>query len=1230
MKKTLFVGCGGSGITTLLRVNELLASNPVTRDRLREDVSYMVVDTETKKVSEFINGITAQMDGRGLPTILPVQVTKGYHKLHEIVNPNFIGKDAKSLELLKPHWWFTPDEGERSGSPFRGVNLTQSLQEGASQCPAVSYLATWNYLSGLKSDISRLLETIGRINSDEESPLSNLNVILVSSLAGGTGRGCWNLLAFKIQQCLKEMGAWSGSMTGVFFDASCFPDVKKPGNVRKLRMNSLTGVSELSAWLQLPNGPDYSYSLPVLSAPNPDHVNDVIKGSDEPTDRTPVTTAIMVFGDNGKVSLKESRQYYEMAATALYSLVATGNSISATGNNQLERVRSFGAATFEVETVKLRRYLRTRVQLNYSHRLICGDQQTPQEAKECIGDPKGKMEQGSFFGRTGFFVKESAKDFVLGGGGGASQPLLARLMARADEQIAADVEVGKGQGKKKRYSSWNDIEAALDDSDQNDATEKAEKTLTELDPDVVRGWELALGVVGLDEEHLLQTLRNEIRSAFYRQGQQNTDTGEFIEELPPSVARAKQAIAILVQAFNESILNMEGTPDSPVTRLIAETGETLSNPPDCASKFSQKIDEKSDHRIYDGFKMFGKGEIATLERLFNTYKQESVFFFLLGYLTAKFKRAKRILEHLGKSLETLEQGLSDVEDIFKEDLCRSFERATESEVFNELFINDDDDSIFNALPKPTMSEKAYHRNLKPIMRKEDVEALLAKPSLTAQPLAEQLKQDFDKLIKGGTYAAEDARSSIRDVFVKLVRGNVGLPKVAGGDFMRTHFSFEKVLENNREKWNCLLKHKTDTDDEDELLDRIRIFLGVAKEDMEKVTDGDRKVLFIPAKILLPSLVGSLVSVCRPWMTLKKGSGLGFKDNNTFALVPVDLDKAHDGNEKHEFDNQVKRVYTREGENSAKVIKSDAVVDSGLKERDVSTFHLGDDCGPQLPEDRVLIFSEIGIGLQNATATTGAAEDINPFNIISSLDYWSDPEWMPWLTQSEVLLAKADMESVNGDAYFVRSQSKYSNGWKETEGVGGHVSPIFLANEILNELRWKPWMLTEVRKNDADQRKREVMSALLFGLLGSGVGSDLLAAVEKKGWTGFPLLKMSGKGKGAESLVFQRTSKVDELAWNEKDVLGTTLEKARGVLLGSVLPNEMRTSEVEERVKRGVRIRQALLNEKKEFEKVLLALAEEDRTAIRDALGKYLAAQARIRRGNSEQWEELYKAWESGL
>ena len=242
MKKTLFVGCGGSGITTLLRVNELLAGNPGTRNRIREDISYMVIDTEVDKITKFEKTIEDQMGGKGLPVILPVQVTKGYHKLFEIVNPNFDGKDSETLSLLKPHWWFTPDEGGKEGRPFRAINLPGSISEGASQCAPVSYLAVWNYLPRLKKDIAKLLGEIQLNNTDAVNPLKDLKVYIVTSLAGGTGRGCWNLVAFKIRQCLKELGA-PAEPTGVFFDASCFPNVTKPDNRRSLRMKSLTGMS---------------------------------------------------------------------------------------------------------------------------------------------------------------------------------------------------------------------------------------------------------------------------------------------------------------------------------------------------------------------------------------------------------------------------------------------------------------------------------------------------------------------------------------------------------------------------------------------------------------------------------------------------------------------------------------------------------------------------------------------------------------------------------------------------------------------------------------------------------------------------------------------------------------------------------------------------------------------------------------------------------------------------
>lgn len=1186
-----------------MRVNELLAGNPDTRYRIREDISYMVIDTEAKKITEFTRAINDQMGGRGLPIMLPVQVTAGYHKLREIVNPNIEQKDSETVSLLKPHWWFTPDEGDQSGRPFRAINLPGYISDGASQCPPVSYLAVWNYLPRLEKDIAKLLAEIKGGNTDEVDPLQDLRVFIVASLAGGTGRGCWNLVAFKIRQCLKEMGS-PAEPTGVFFDASCFPNVKKAENRRSLRMNSLTGMSELSAWMRLPNDFGYAYQLPALASPDPDHVTDVIRVPvGDPSERTPVTTAFLVFGDRGKAQLADNDQYHEMAAAALYSLVATGNSIAATDNNQLEKVRSFAATTFEVETVALRRYLGTRVQLDYSKRLWSGDTGTHREAMEYAGDWKGGGTADSFFGRTGFCVADPVQDANFASMED-SQPLVPRLMARADEQIMMPVKTKNGE-KKKKYRSWMPIETALLAQNETLAIANARKTLEVPEEDIVGGWETALEKVGLDDANLARTLRGTVRSAFYREGKRDEDLGIPVGELPPSVARARQVVAILMQAFTVSKQNVEGTPEVPFVRQV--DGESIQNSSDCFRQFKAKIEQKADRKLFDGLKKFSDKEIEELEEDFKTYKQEAILFELQAYLAAKFKRANKILEALDKALKTLELGLNDVTEEFRDDLCKRFDRTLDTEVFDELFTKDEDEAIFQALPAPEVYKKVYRRTLKPILKEEEIEALLARPSITSEPLAKQLKQELDNLIGGGeqpVYSSrEDARSAIRETFVQLVKDNVGLPVVPGGDFMRTHFSFAKVLEDNRAKWNRVLNHwENASDKKSELLDRIRLFLGVEEGDMEEIRVGDRKVKQIPKRILLPSIVGSMVTSCQPWMELSTQDAFDKKVHNTFALVPVVLDEK--GSEKPDFDKRVKEVCKRD---------------------DVQICHRGSGAGGnQLPEDRILVFSEMGISAPDNTAESA-------FQYISSLDYWREPEWAPLLARAEVVLSQLDRETLkntDGDGYFVRNMSKHSSGWVERERGYGYVSPIFLTEEVLNDLRWKPWTQAAKRKDDAGRVRNEAKTALLFGLLGAGAGEALVDAVARKGWTGFPLLKIPGSGKGAESLVFQRPGVTDELAWNQGDTLGTTLENALNYLLEAGLPNEPLPSAREEQAKRGARIRRALLAEKDSFGKVLSALAEEDRQAIRNALGQFLADQVRARRGNPKLWEELYEAWKA--
>lgn len=1198
--KTLLVGCGGSGITTLIRMNEMMAGNPEMRQRIREDVSYLVIDTEEDKVSTFEENIARQMGGAGLPAMRLVQMTSGFVTLHEIVEPNIDEqRDEEALTLLKKHWWCAPDGRGNAGNgrAFRAISVAP-ITDGAGQCAPIAFLSAWNYLPKLEEDVTSLLEEIQQRNTDVENPLANLRVYIVTGLAGGTGRGCWNLVAFKIRQSLMRFGVRTEPV-GVFFDATCFQSrwARSPGEAKSMRMNALTGVSELSAWMRLVKAPEdaYRYALPDLSRPDPKGRTDVInvpKTGDK--ERSPIAASYLVFGNNGAGRLKDNDQYHEMAAAALYSLVASDTFIGAKTVNLPENVRSFAATTFEVETVRIRRYMEALVHLDYGIRLCRQSPETDQEALKLIGNWLATPAKDTFFEKTGLYVSSNVSEADLGAPTGTGG-ILTRLMVTARDVLGFNEETGQ-------FETWKDIEAKLKDQNATAAKDKARKALVDVDgkgDEILEACtgKLECGIPAIGKETLVRTLQDVIREAFYSEGKEDSSIpGIKTGELSPSVARARAVASMLKTAFEASVVNVAGTEDDPLEVSIDIAQTAFSDAEACYKKFAERIDAMSDRKASDFFKKFSEAEIRLLGEEFKKYQRVVLFFHIQKLLKDLFVRAAKIVSMMDGALETLELGLGDVSAEFRTKLCMDFGKATPCEVFESLFIRDDDDSVFKSLEESDSYANMFRRILKPISTPEALSDLVADPAINETPIVDQLKRELDNLIgdsAGKVYKTkEDARIAIRKAFTSLVRDNVGLPCVNGKDFMSANFPLLKVLADNREKWNRLLAHRWNSEDaRGKVLDLFRTYLGVEEKDLERNPDegSNNKVGLIPdEKTLLRLIVVSMISPCRPWMQLEGGASMQYL--STIALVPAGLNSA----ETERYGSDIKKKFG--------------------DRRPVNLHHRDEPDGKRLPEDRIVMFSATGI----IPPKNG---DRNPFNYIGSLRYWHDAELTELLE---------DAEKKTGEGYFEYLEDEPGRGyWAELDRTYGFVSPIFLTILDLANRRWRPWKPVSEDLQEEDERMKQTMTALLQGLIGTEVSSDLLAKVAAKGWSGFPLLAKTGKGTGAESLVFQRNCLTDALAWDERFVLGTTLKNAFEFLMGRGRPNETRESELAEQSRKGTRMRKALLAEKEKFDnEVLSALAAEDRKAIRDALKKYLEKQARENRIDPELWEELYRMWDS--
>ncbi|MBM4237796.1 MAG: hypothetical protein FJ151_04855, partial [Euryarchaeota archaeon] len=356
----LFVGCGGSGIRTLMRLNELLSEDLYWRRQVDEQIYYLLIDTDVDVFDTFDSIVGRQLRGASPPRTVRVRLAQGVDNLQPLANKHFIRPfavegDRDAEQRLYDHWW-----AERRLRPYTAPDV-KPLSKGAGQCPPAAYFLTWWNMR----EIDRAFDSIMReviVRRGVES-LERMNFCVVSSLAGGTGRGCWKLVAFKVRQLFLRHNKVPAPVA-FLFDSSVFRDLMESYPEQRLAMtiNSLTGFSELSCWVKNVYGrgrsgcPPIMYNLPDMEDPGKPAMDVLTVSIDlDQTAAAPVDNAVLVFEQSPVAVLADHAQYYEMVGNALYAAL-TQSVIESEKINQAEPYLGVSAATFEVSAATLNDY----------------------------------------------------------------------------------------------------------------------------------------------------------------------------------------------------------------------------------------------------------------------------------------------------------------------------------------------------------------------------------------------------------------------------------------------------------------------------------------------------------------------------------------------------------------------------------------------------------------------------------------------------------------------------------------------------------------------------------------------------------------------------------------------------------------------------------------------------------------------------------------------------------
>ncbi len=384
----VFVGFGGSGGKTLANLARLVADDAALADSGRRFFSFLLIDTHRQDLMAAQAEIRKQFDraGAGQPHVEIMDLSANVDRLQDLVDARLgptlrrvrggsassppTTRDYDELEEAETHWWF---DSERV--PFSGRSLPSPISRGAGQCPLAAHFVAWDKLPELTEHLNNIKAQILRRHNENEP----VELYLVGSLAGGTGRGCWALLSLKAREVFR-----SCTPTTYFFDASVFREVERkyPEQRLRLHVNSLTGLSEVAGWLRNDGrsasaGGQRRFFVPDLRGLATDRMaidtDRIAHAVTQPhlTGRTPVQNCFVISRGSDSVQMSSESEAYSVAAAALYSRLASPG-IEGAFANQIQ-IGTCCAAIARVPITEIRECIRQLAVFEAVHALRAVD-----------------------------------------------------------------------------------------------------------------------------------------------------------------------------------------------------------------------------------------------------------------------------------------------------------------------------------------------------------------------------------------------------------------------------------------------------------------------------------------------------------------------------------------------------------------------------------------------------------------------------------------------------------------------------------------------------------------------------------------------------------------------------------------------------------------------------------------------------------------------------------------
>ncbi len=822
----LVIGCGGSGLTTLSALNRLLVQNPEMLPRLSNEVYYLAVDTEVSALEQFEEEIKEQMGQYPAPFMQRIQLSHNMTILNEMIRPNFVEPfsrqpNAKGLMRLREHWWF-----DGTDTPFKAPRVT-NLLKGAGQCPPASYGLAWYRLGEIGEAVKRIVDHMVAHGYGDPAQLRNMNLIVVAGLSGGTGRGCWNLIAFKVREYLLSKYKVTVPPVGVFFDANVYDCVARDNEGQRLALevNSLTGLSELSCWLA--NGGKtgtecFNYRLPNIKSPERT-TTDILKVDLDlnPTAGAPVNSAFLICGRSESAILDNNRQYHEMAGAALYAIIANPD-IAARQVNDGDPFNSFAAATYEVDTLHLQKWYETRARGIALRRLVASGEDV-------------SAEKDAFF---------------------RAFPINGRVRALTDLRPSADGTLFQRLAaafldQKKYRQGFSTMVQEFPEWKLEDANEAVEPLLAPA-TDVKSVVNQVLAEMNLTGGKVEAAVVAAMKSVYKGNEGQKPSLGRALDFLKMLKSEIEMARSLSEQAF----------------QITPEGGTRAVGAREAVLKTLKTFSKRTFKEVFTGIGAFNQDEIDQL------VKEEAGRFVGIipnGVLAMNYPLLKKALEdaflpavkRIDRLIAACEQFTNCCREASAGFALEESEAAGGKEgedPFSLLFATPD--RIDETLCDGDNRQRFYRRILRPIVATRAEAEDLVTDSVR---IGDGMEDFIGRSIEDGSLEklAVASDGAAHRKFVANLMDHTRASVSLSGDFLLNHFTFEKILAHNREYWNKAVEMAMGSGVRlSKLKDMFFRTLG-AELEVDKHNRAAPLTL-PPVEELRKSIAASMASTCAPW------------------------------------------------------------------------------------------------------------------------------------------------------------------------------------------------------------------------------------------------------------------------------------------------------------------------------------------------------------------------------